>query len=722
MFSNFIFPKPLYRIKKSNEKIHIDGILNETVWKTALEINLKYEIDPGENIEPPVKTKALLFYGKHSLFVAIIADDPNPEKIRVHYKKRDEIWEDDTVGIGIDSFNSGNRAFYFSSNAIGIQGDEIFSEGGNSEDASWDAIWDSAAKITDKGYIVEFEIPFNTIQFARTKEDLTWGIMFFRSYPRNTRHQIASIKVIRGESCWICNFDKIKGFKGIKPGKNMELDPTLTAFRTDTRKDFPNGEMSKEDSNIDIGISGKWGFTSNLNLSFAINPDFSQIEADASQLTINKQFALSYNEKRPFFLEGNDFFNSEANIIYTRAIADPDWGVKLSGKEKKHTIGLFLTHDKRTNLLFPSAEGSNETSLDSGVYSNVFRYKYDIGKSSTIGLIATDREGENYFNRVTGIDGLIRITKNDTLKFQFLHSLTKYPNDTANDYEQKKDSFSGNAIIMSYKHSNRNWSHTAEFEKFSKNFRADLGFIPRVDFYKITAGTKYTYYTKSKSFSMIGIGGDIEQTKDSGNNPIEKMIALEINASGPMQSFIAFRGGYKTYYYENIPYNQFFKILFFSVTPSKSLSLFFFMTSSDGIDYLHSRPGKTFTFNQSIKYNFGKHLAFSFKQIYSNFKIESEHLYDVLLSDFLLSYHFNKRLFIRGTVQYSYTKQNQSLYDIEVTPKTKRIQTQFLLSHKLNPRTVLFLGYSDLYNQDANLQLLRQNKTIFLKIGYALVF
>jgi hypothetical protein len=303
-----------------------------------------------------------------------------------------------------------------------------------------------------------------------------------------------------------------------------------------------------------------------------------------------------------------------------------------------------------------------------------------------------------------------------------LQSSTKYPKDTADNFEQNKDEFSGNAIIMNYVHSNRNWAHSVEFEKFSKNFRADLGFIPRVDFYKISVNSQYTYYTKNKSFSRLGIVGDINQTKDGDNNLIEKEIEIGVNASGPMQSFLGLKGGYRVYYYQNIPYNQFFKAIFFLITPSKNLSLLLFMTNSDGIDYLHSRAGKTLTVSQRINYNLGKHLALSFRQIYSNFKIESELLFNAILSDLFMTYHFNKRLFIRGTVQHSYIKRNQSLYEMEITPKTKGIQTRVLLSYKLNPRTVLFLGYSDLYNQDTSLQLLKQNKTIFLKIGYALVF
>ena len=723
VFSSSSESKSPKRVKSFNGKIKIDGVLNELGWKTALKVPLNYEIDPGENITPPVKTTGLIMYGKNSLYVAFIAQDPNPEQIRAHYSKRDEIWNDDTIGIGIDTFNSGNRSFYFASNALGVQGDEIFSNGGNYSDDSWDAIWKSSAKRNKNGFIMEFEIPFNAIQFDRSAGELTWGFMLFRNYPRNKRHQISNIKVARGQSCWLCQYDKITGFNGIKPGKNMELDPTLTAFRTDNRENFPEGEMEKEDSSADIGLSGKWGITSNLNLSFAVNPDFSQIEADASQLDINTQFALYYDEKRPFFLEGNDFFNSDINVIYTRSIADPDWGVKISGKEKKHTLGMFLTHDRNTNLLLPGSQYSDQTSIDSGVYSNAFRYKYDIGKNSTIGLIATDREGKNYFNRVFGIDGLLRITKDDTLEFQFLSSSTKYPNKIIEDYDQEEGAFSGHAIKIGYRHSERNWSYKADLKKFSENFRADLGFVPQVDYYKITTGGEYTFFGKKDSFfSRLGIGGDIDQTKDSSGKLIERELEVGLSGSGPMQSFLYISTGARRYVYDEIPYDQFFQAFFFTITPSKSLSFNLFLHHGDGIDYTHSRAGKNFSISPFIKYNFGKHFSISIRQLYSRLNINTEQLYNASLSDIGLIYHFNKRMLIRGTIQYSHINRNELLYEDEIDKTTQELFTQFLFSYKLNPRTVLFLGYSDIYDQNAKLNLLQRNRTLFLKIGYALVF
>ena len=248
---------PIFKIPGSNKSVKIDGKISKGEWDHALKVELDNEIMPGDNIKPPVRTEVFIFHSHTSIYVAFKAYDPKVNQIRAYYNDRDSIWEDDTVGVGFDTFNSGNRAYYFSANPLGIQGDEMFSLGGQYEDNAWDAIWDAKGKITEYGYVVEFEIPFNAIQFHPGSEELTWGMLLFRNYPRAKRYMISNSKMNRNQSCWICQLSKIRGFKGVTPGKNIELDPTLTGLRVDSRDDLPNGKLTKEYSGLDPGISGK---------------------------------------------------------------------------------------------------------------------------------------------------------------------------------------------------------------------------------------------------------------------------------------------------------------------------------------------------------------------------------------------------------------------------------------------------------------------------------
>ncbi|HQH61865.1 MAG TPA: carbohydrate binding family 9 domain-containing protein, partial [Candidatus Saccharicenans sp.] len=248
--------KKTYRIPEIEGKIKIDGTLNEEAWARALKVAVDIEIMPGENIEAPAKTECFLFYDRHNLYIGFIAHDPEPNKIRAFYNDRDNCWQDDLVGIILDTFNDENRAFAFFINPLGIQGDEIMSLGGQQEDPSWDAIWNSAARLTGSGYEVEIAIPFSSLQFQPSENEQTWGFLPIRIMPRSRRYQITMMPFNRNNPCTLCQAPKITGFKGISAGRNLELDPTLIGARTDARETFPTGDMKKLDSKADFGISG----------------------------------------------------------------------------------------------------------------------------------------------------------------------------------------------------------------------------------------------------------------------------------------------------------------------------------------------------------------------------------------------------------------------------------------------------------------------------------
>jgi hypothetical protein len=153
------------------------------------------------------------------------------------------------------------------------------------------------------------------------------------------------------------------GFAEASPGRNIELDPTLSALATQAREGFPDGSFSATDTTPEIGLTGTWGITPDLTFTGAVNPDFSQVEADSAQLDINTQFALFFPEKRPFFLEGGDLFSTRLNVVHTRVVTDPDWGAKLTGKLGANAIGLFIARDTITNLIFPGSESSSTASV-----------------------------------------------------------------------------------------------------------------------------------------------------------------------------------------------------------------------------------------------------------------------------------------------------------------------------------------------------------------------
>ncbi len=423
----------VYTAHPIDAKIDVDGRLDEAPWQRPPTFELEYETRPAENGPAPVRTEVWIGYDPNNLYVAFRAHDPEPEKIRARLSDRDNAYQDDFVGVVLDTFNDQRRAFEFFVNPLGVQMDMTQNEMTGGEDDSWDAIWDSAGRITDTGYIVEMRIPFSSLRFPKAEDGMTWGIDAVRFYPRGQRHRLALHPLERGNNCYLCQGYKLVGFEGVKPARSIELDPTLTASMSGAREDFPDGEMVDGNPDVEPGITAHWGITPNLILTGALNPDFSQVEADAAQLDVNTQFALFYPEKRPFFLEGADIFATRFNAIYSRNIADPDWGIKLTGKVGKDAIGVIIAQDSMTNLLIPSSQSSALDTLEEDNLSTIVRYRRDLFGATTGGFFYTGREGDDYSNRLFGGDILFRWKDTEAARIEILGSQTRYPEEIAEE-------------------------------------------------------------------------------------------------------------------------------------------------------------------------------------------------------------------------------------------------------------------------------------------------
>jgi hypothetical protein len=718
-------PAKNYTVTHATSEIKVDGVLNEEAWVNAAVIKLPYEYLPGDNTPAPVETECLITYDDNNLYVAFRAYDKEPEKIRAHLMDRDAIdtfVQDDQVIILIDAFNDERRGFEFRVNPMGVQVDANWSELEGYEDFSWDVIWDSAAQITEEGYMVEIAIPFNQLRFPRTAEKQIWGLIAERHYPRNVRHRIRSIPTDRNKSCLLCQANKLFGFEGITPGHNLEFDPTLTLDQTDIRSDFPTGNMEKGDIDTEPGLTARWGITPNMIFNATLNPDFSQVEADVAQLDVNIRYALYYPEKRPFFLEGADFFLTPLEAVFTRTVADPNWGVKLTGKAGKNAVGFFSTQDSINNLILPSNQQSIATSLDQDVFSSVLRYRRDVGKGSTFGVLYTGRTAEDYSNQVFGFDGFMRLSRTKTMSFQYLHSETQYPQAFALNYHQSAEPFGGNAFTAEFSHNSRNWILAATYEDLSPNFRADYGFIPRVDIRTIdVAAIRILWGEADDWFTRMHFGISVEQTEDRDNTLTDQRIAFFGDYSGPLQSTLDVNYHLIKELFNGVTYDLNYLGIYFDIRPASGLRFMLFSSYSDYIDYSNSRLADRFSLSPLIELGLGQHLNINFRHSLERLTLEGDEIYQANLTQTNVKYHFNVRTFVRVILQYRDVNRNTELYLNPVEPETNSFFTQFLFSYKINPQTVLFLGYSDNHMGLRGIDLTQTDRTFFIKFGYAFI-
>jgi hypothetical protein len=717
--------KPRYRLPKTTAEVKIDGRIDEAEWSHAITIPLTVEIDPGKNVPAPVTTTAYLMYDEGHLYAAFRCDDPSPKAIRAHLQDRDEPFRDDFVGLMLDTFNDERRGYELFVNPLGVQMDLAMNEASSDdkEDANWDAIWSAAGLIGETGYTVEMAIPFNSLRFQKSDGEQTWGLMPFRSYPRSLRHQIASVPFDPDDSCTLCQLPKVTGFEGATPGRNIELDPTATAHRTDLRQDFPNGGMSNGKVESDVGMTARWGITPNMVLSGALNPDFSQVEADAAQLDVNTDFALFYPEKRPFFLEGADFFSTPYNIVHTRTVADPDWGIKLTGKQGKDGIGVFVAEDKVTSLIVPGSQFSNTAVLEGGSTDSALRYRRDVGSASMLGALVTNREGKDgYESTVYGVDGQLRPSTSDRIVFQALGSRSRYPVGFAGFGVEPHESLDGSAMRLGYSHDTQEWSIYARKEILSRGFRADLGFMPRVGYSFDLAGLERTWRPKEKTwYTRYSLGGDYDKTTDANDTVLEEEWEFFTGLAGPLQSYYNLDIGWRDRFWDGVTYRQQFVNAFMEMRPTGSLSFFAEAGAGDTIDFAHSRAARQLRLDPSISYNFGRQLRIGLDHHYQRLRVNGGELFTANLSQLRTVYQINLRTFVRAIFQYEDVDRSD-LYTAGAGPgRDQQLFSQLLFAYKLNPQTVLFLGYSDNQAADGQIDLTRTDRTLFFKVGYAFV-
>ncbi len=719
---------PWINILPATSEIEIDGVLNERAWQTAGVLDLKYEWFPGDQVEPPVRTECFLAYDNDNLYVAFRAFDPEPQKIRAHLMDRDSVETfilDDHVVLLLDTFNDQRRAFQFRVNPLGVQMDGIISTVGDVEDFSWDIIWKSAGKITDYGYIVEIELPFNQLRFKPGGDAQTWGVEAGRSYPRSVRHRIAAHPVDRNDNCQLCQLSKVTGFEGLKPGLNLEITPTVTATRTDTRPNFPTGSLQSGSEDVEGGLSVRWGATPSFTFNGTINPDFSQVEADVAQLSVNERFALFFPEKRPFFLEGFDFFSSRLRTVFTRTVADPKWGFKFTGKQGKNVIGVFAAEDenRENNLFIPGSQSNAFASIDDDILSGVLRFRRDIGKSSTIGMLYTGRDSTDYHNHVVGLDASLVINQKNDLTIQVLHSDTRYPDAIWMANGQPSGSFDDEAFIFDWNRITRNLIVSLEYQAHGEDFRADSGFIQRVDWNRALGVVRRNFWGEPTDwYSQLQVGAFAARTEDDSGQLTDETLDVFFNFRGPMQSHSEIEIFREKIRSGTTLFEDLYSVSAGTVVqPTGSFKYLMWVKFGDGVDFANSRKGDQLLAEAEVELRLGRRFNSRINHTLQELDVAGGTLFTANLSQLRLVYQFNVRMFARAIFQYQDIERDPSLYLFPVGAEDKNLFTEFLYSYKINPRTVAFVGYRDRRIGDDMISLTQLEREFFVKLGYAWV-
>jgi hypothetical protein len=424
--------KPISVIKiEATAGITIDGRPDEDAWKNAVVMKDFYQTFPGDNIAPSKPTEVMLMYDEKNLYVAFKCWDEK-DKIRATVAKRDEVFGEDNVRMWLDTYNDQRRAYVLGFNPFGIQQDGIYTEG-RGADFSVDIVMESKGVIEDWGWSVEVKIPFKSLRYTAGKGKF-WGFNAARNIDRFNDEFNQWLPDDRNISGFLIKHGKITGLDEIKYERTLEIVPSITVSETGSRvqaNEIAAGRFVNQPIKQDIGLTLKYTLSPNITLDAAINPDFAEIEADAPVITANQRFPIFFQEKRPFFLEGQDTFTTPFQIFHSRQIVDPDVAAKLTGKIGKTSFGFLAASDNAPGN-YSENEINNPTTfrrinefVDRNATFGVLRIKRDFGKENNIGVMATYRSFPEQKNLVASIDGILKLSPRMVSQFQFIGTHTR---------------------------------------------------------------------------------------------------------------------------------------------------------------------------------------------------------------------------------------------------------------------------------------------------------
>lgn len=720
--------KPSLNINPVQGAIVLDGRLDDAGWRTASRFTNFSETFPDEQGKPPIDIETYITYDESNLYVAYRIKD-NPSSIRANYSDRDQIWQDDYVGLALDTNGDGQEVYFIAANPLGIQGDTRISR--NDEDLGFNLVYASEGRITESGYEVEMRIPFRSLRFPQA-DIQSWRATIWITHPRDSRNTYSWAAMSRDNPCWPCQFGHLEGIRNVRSAGNLEFLPSLTGAQAGALRDmgdpdsgFNNGRVSAEPS-LDV----KYGITSGLTADVSINPDFSQIEADAAQVDVNSTFALFFPERRPFFQEGSDLFDTEIQTVYTRSINDPIVASKITGRFGATNVAYIGARDNTSPLLLPFEERS-ELLQGGKSLSNILRVMHNFANNSYIGGLVTDRRlDEGGGGSTFSLDASLRFLTKYRLNTQWVGSTTQETDrseldDTVDEdrfdggkYTKALDgeSFSGNAFAVEFERDGRNWFFEFEYEQFSPTFRAENGFIRQNNQRDFTAFQGFSIYPEKIGF-IDRISPRMAAGRTWNFDGLQKedwaFGGVFVQMKGQTNAFMGYEVGRERF--QGVEFSGLREFdLFVGSNFSQAINIGLELESGLSIARNVDEPelGKSLGFSAFGTFRPTSRLSFRPQFTFSRLKDRDtgEEFFSGYIARTRINYQFSRRFFLRTVVQY-----NDFAERLEIDP---------LVTYRINPFTAFYVGSTHDYDtfpgrtDDASRFLYRSERQFFFKFQY----
>jgi hypothetical protein len=707
-------------VQRAAGPIRIDGELADEGWRGATRAIGWTEFRPGHGVEPPVRTEAWLTYDEHYLYVAFVAE-ADPREIRATLRERDRIWDEDAVGILLDTYGDGTTALLLLANPLGVQADLLLTPQG--DDPSFDIIFRSEGRITPDGYTVEMAIPFRSLRFAN-RDEHTWRINFYRQHPRSNQHQIVWAPLDLNNPCLPCQSPLLHGIRGIAAGGSLELLPAVVASQAGARSGadapFETGRAGVRPS-----LGGKYGFTGDWTAEATLNPDFSQVESDAAQIDVNTTFALSYPERRPFFQEGSDLFDTNLNVVYTRAINSPSAAGKLTGRVGENTRIAYLgARDGHSPFVVPFEERSMVLQAGPSV-SNLLRVRHGFRGDSHVGLLLTDRrldDGGSGTN--VSLDGRVRFARSYAARMQLVGSYTVEPDDSAltggstrsfgrtpgSTYTAAFDGeqFAGHAAVLGLSRNDLRFNGGITYTEASPTYRADVGFQTRNDFRRVTGNANFSFYPAHDAVERVSPNLGFGTIWNFGAERKDLWLSPGLSLAMAGQTFVNLNAIISRETFRDVYFDDIRRLSFnINTTPLPQLSVGIYAAHGSSVARFLSTPvlgrGGDVSAWAAIKPT--QRLAINPSVNWSTLSDpDGERLYRGYIARVRTNFQLNRELQVRVVTQY-----NDFADRFDVEP---------LIMYRLNPFSIFYIGSTHGYRSFDPHGFVRTDRQLFLKFQY----
>lgn len=713
-----------YAVPDAASSITLDGRLDEPAWAHAVRLSSFYETWPGDNVTPPVRTVAAITYDARFLYIGLWAQDPDPSRLHAALTDRDNLGSaDDYISIVLDTRGDGRSGTIVRISPRGVQTDGVFNEAqfalGTADDFTPDFAWDAATAIGDSGWTAELRIPLAALRYPR-HDPQRWGIIVHRNYPRAFVHNIFSVPLPRGTNCFLCH-EQFLELRGL-PSSGALVAAPFAAARADRTVGRPTGP-----SELRGGADLKWTPGASTAVDATLRPDFSQIESDVPQLGVNTQFALFYPEKRPFFLEGADLFQTPLQAAYTRSITAPDWGVRATGEVGRAAYTMLIARDRGGgSVILPGAAQSSLVPEDFGSIATIVRERTALG-SGFVGVLATDREvaperGGGH-NRLVGPDFLWSATPTDQLGGQLLVTDTRVPNRPDLTAAWQGGALSSAALDLTWHHLDRRFEWFADYRDVGAGFRADLGFVPQVGVALVNSWANVNFFPTG-AINWVSPWLRFQRVVAAGGGIVSEYRYAGIWLSGARNLNLQLRYSDERLQALDALFGRRYAWLTLDVAPGRRFSRAQLTLRSGGdVDVVNGRTGSGGEATGTFILHPTEHVELQLLSDVAWLDIPvagaSRRLFTAVLERLRATYHFSPRAALRLIAQNVRIERDPALYLGPTDAHAGGVTVSALLSYRWGWETAAYLGFGHAEELTAVGRFAPAEEQIFFKLQVA---